>query len=280
MDILSLQCFIALAETKSFTQTAEQVCRTQSAVSQKIAKLEQLLGKTLIIRGKHIELSNDGELFLNYARQLTTIYAEMIDRFQHPELEGEITFGLPEDFATVLLADVLSEFSHIHPRVVLNVECDLTLNLFKRFKRGEFDLVLVKLNRSEDFPYGSDIWSEKLVWVGTNEEIFQQQPLPLVLSPQPCVYRSRAIEALEKKKIPWRLAFCSPSYAGTIAAVKAGLGISVMPKNMVHHDLQIINHRKLPKLNQIHVSLIRRKKTNPAIDTFEHYVTDQLKLSS
>lgn len=63
IDTVTLQSFISLAETGSFTKTAEQVGRTQSAISQQIAKLENILGKPLFNRGKFFSLTKDGELF-------------------------------------------------------------------------------------------------------------------------------------------------------------------------------------------------------------------------
>ena len=161
-DSITLQCFIAVAETGSFTQAAKRVLRTQSAISQQIANLENLLGKPLLVRGKAFVLTPEGEIFLGYARQIFALHREAMDRFKEPELEGEVRFGMPENFASVYLSQVIADFARIHPRILLNIECDLTLNLFDRFKNKEFDLVLVKMNRPEDFPNGLDVWSEPL----------------------------------------------------------------------------------------------------------------------
>jgi DNA-binding transcriptional LysR family regulator len=281
LDTTTLQSFISVASTGSFTKAAERIGRTQSAVSQQIAKLEALIGKTLIQRGKTIVLTTEGQIFEEYARKILAMHLEVMDRFKTPDLEGQIRFGLPEDFATRFLSDVLVDFVDIHPRIFLNIECDLTLNLFERFKKNEFDMVLVKMSRPEDFPNGIDVWSEKLEWVG-NKNLFSNflsnnKPLPLILSPQPCVYRSRAIKALEEVNIKWQVVFSSPSYNGTIAAVKAGLGITVLPKTMVPNQLQILNSPILPALSDTHISLLKRNKNNVAIDSFEAFVLKKLK---
>ncbi|MDP1573616.1 MAG: LysR substrate-binding domain-containing protein [Coxiellaceae bacterium] len=278
IDTTTLQCFLALAETSNFTKAAQQVGRTQSAVSQQIAKLESMLEKPLFVRGKNFSLTNEGEIFLGYARQIFSLHREVIDRFREPDLEGEVKFGIPEDFASVYLSDILVDFSRIHPRIFLNVECDLTLNLFEKFKRGEFDLVLLKMNRPNDFSNGLDVCSEQLEWVGHPNLIAQQKnvPIPLVLSPTPCVYRSRAIKALDKAKIKWRLVFSSPSYAGTIAAVKAGLGITVLPRTMIPEQLEALNFSYLPKLNDTHICLLKHDNSNRALLSFEKFVFEKL----
>ena len=280
LDMITLECFFNIVETGSFTKAADKIGRTQSAVSQQMAKLERQIGKKLFSRGKNFFLTPDGEILFNYARQMIKLHRELIDRFQEPELEGEVRFGLPEDFASVFLSDVLTEFSQIHPRILLNIECDLTLNLFDRFKKKEFDLVLVKMSRPEDFPNGIDVWSETLEWVG-NQEFFNQekkQPISLILSPQPCVYRARAIKALEKAKRKWRIVFSSHSFAGTVAAVKAGMGVTVLPRNMVPDNLKIIQKRPdIPNLDNTHISLVKHDDANVVVNSLERFVIDRLK---
>lgn len=277
IDTVTLQCFLAVADCGHVTRAAERVGRTQSAVSQQIAKLEHMLDKKLFIRGKTFSLTNDGEIFLSYAQKIFALHHEVFDRFKEPELEGEVRFGLPEDFASIYLSDILVHFSRLHPLIVLNIECDLTLNLFERFKRNDFDLVLLKMNRPEDFSESVDVYSEKLEWVGHDELTHDPLSLlPLVLSPQPCVYRSRAIKALEKLGIKWRLVFSSPSYTGTIAAVKAGLGITVLPRNMIPTELKALRNPILPSLSDTHVSLLKRDRNNLALLSFEKFVIEKL----
>jgi len=279
-DSLTLECFIAVAETGSFTRAAGRVARTQSAVSQQITKLEGIIGKPLFTRTRHLSLTSEGEVLLSYAKRIVQLNRDAIDRFRHPELQGEVRFGLPEDFASVFLSDVLTEYASLHPRIMLNVECDLTLNLFSRFKKKQFDLVLVKMNKPEDFPNGMDVWSEALEWVGSSDsgDYDDDDPVPLVLSPQPCVYRARAIKSLEKLNRKWRIVFSSHSYAGTVAAVKAGMGITVLPRNMVPDDLRIIRrNRQLPKLEDTHISLLKHHSKNLAVNSFEKFVVDRLR---
>lgn len=278
IDTIALQCFLAVVESGNITKAAMRVGRTQSAVSQQMAKLETALGKPLFSRGKNFCLTPEGELFLGYARQIFTLHRELIDRFKQPELEGEFHFGMPEDFASVYLSDVLVDFARIHPRVLVNVECDLTLNLFERFKKKEFDMVLLKMNRPEDIPNSVDVYSEQLEWVFHSSLILEKNKvLPLVLSPQPCVYRARALKALEIAKIKWRVVFSSPSYAGTIAAVKAGLGITVLPRTMIPEQLNVLNSMDLPILDDTHICLLKHGINNSAISSFEKFVLAKLK---
>ena len=278
-DPLTLNCFIAVADTHSFTKASQRMNRTQSSVSQQIAKLESIIGRPLFVRGKNLSLTPDGEIFYPYATQISTLYRQALERFKEPNLEGQVRFGLPEDFASIFLADVLVDFARIHPGILLNIECDLTLNLFERFRKNEFDMVLIKMSKPEDFPNGVDVWSEKLEWVG-NKNFFTsfdaQRPLPLVLSPQPCLYRARAINGLEDNLIKWQLVFSSTSFNTKIAAVQAGLGVTVFPQSMIPKQLAILDNKILPPLSDTHVSLLKHNKNNPAVVSFEDFILKKL----
>ncbi|MBM3611125.1 MAG: LysR family transcriptional regulator [Alphaproteobacteria bacterium] len=277
IDTITLQCFIAVAETGSFTKAAERVGRTQSAISQQIIKLEHMLDKPLVVRNKVLTLTPDGDVFLGYAKQIFALHREALDRFREPELEGEVRFGLPENFASTYLHEILGDFARTHPRILLNIECDLTLNLFEKFKKKSFDIVLVKMNRPEDFPNGVHIWSEPLKWVGDLNLICSNKPIPLVLAPQPCVYRRAAVNALETIGRSWRLVFSSTSYASTVAAVKAGMGITVMPSTMIPDELKEIEAKYISSLPDAHISLLKQTADNSIINALEGFVLKKLK---
>lgn len=280
LDTVTLQCFLAVAETHSFTKAASRVGRTQSAISQQIAKLENLIEKQLITRGRELSLTPDGELFLGYAKRIYELHRESLDHFKTPELQGELRFGLPEDFASMMLSDILVEFSRLHPRVMLNVECDLTMNLMERFHHNEFDLILIKTNGTKQIAQGVNVWNEPVEWVGKRELLpilSEKTVIPLILSPTPCVYRGNVIESLNQYHLKWRLAFSSPSYAGKMAAVRAGLGITAIQRSMIPNYLDRLDEHFLPSLNDIHVSLIKKEDKNQAIESLEFFIRDKLK---
>jgi DNA-binding transcriptional LysR family regulator len=283
IDSITLQCFLAVAETGSFTKAALRVGRTQSAISQQISKLESLIEKPLFNRGKAFYLTTDGEVFLGYARKMLDLHREAMDRFKEPDLEGEVRLGLPEDFASVVLPEVLVDFSRLHPQVILNVECDLTYTIYDKFQQGKFDLILVKMAKAYAKADGHHIWSEPVEWIGKPgllPTIDKNKVIPLVLSPHPCVYRENAIQALEKAGMKWRLVYSSPSYAGKMAAVKAGLGITATQRTMIPNYLEYIENIHLPPLNNIHVSLLKREDCNKTIESLEYFLLKKLKQTS
>lgn len=253
---------MAVVDAGGFTRAADRLALTQSAVSLQLKRLEAGLGARLMERdARRIRLTDSGETVLPLARRLLALNDDIIAGVVEDSVEGEVRFGAPEDFATVHLPDILGRFAKAHPRVQLNVTCDLTLNLLDGLSRGALDLCLIKRA-----PLGPDlgvrVWREPLVWVAGPESPAQDGgAAPLMLAPAPCVYRSRAIEALESIGRPWRMAYTSPSLAGQYAALRAGLGISVLPREMAPRDLRILTEADgLPRLNDAEVALYRRRE--------------------
>lgn len=257
LDLDLLRCFVTIAETGGFTRAAERLLRTQSTISLQVKRLESQLGRRLFDRTpRSLRLTPDGETLLPEARALLDLHDSILARHAEGEIEGVIRLGTPEDFATTHLPDVLARFAKSHPKIALEVTCDLTLNLIDRFRAGEFDLVLVKREISGEAA-GVRVWREPLVWVGREGEApGAEGRLPLVVSPAPCVYRKRATESLDRAGRVWRIAYTCGSLAGALAAVKAGLGLAVLPKAMVPAGFRILDHHGLPDLRDTEIALI------------------------
>lgn len=275
LDIDLLRAFATVADVGGFTRAADILLRRQSTLSLQIKRLEDALGHRLLERSsRRVRLTAEGEALLPHVRQMLDLNDRIVARLNEPALAGNVRLGTPEDFATTHLPNVLARFAQAHPGVQLEVTCDLTLNLMTRFRRGDFDLVLVK-REPERSDRGVRVWREPLVWVAAERLTFPGQgPLPLVLSPPPCVYRKRATDSLNAARRPWRVAYSCASLAGQHAAAKAGLGMTVLPKDMVPAGLAAIERREgLPDLHDTEIALLSaRKLSAPARRLHEHIV--------
>lgn len=276
LDSLKLKSFIAIADIGTFSAAAKTVGRTQSALTLQIQKLEGDLGCQLFDRSaRRVSLTEQGEIFLGYARKIVQLQWEVFSKLKEPDIEGEIRVGTPEDFATHYLPNVLASFRKQHPRVQLNVSCDLTLNLMKGFERGEFDIILVKRD-PQSTRGGTKVWREPLVWAAA-EQWQPEKPISLVLSPKPCIYRARALAALDRAHKPWHLTYVSPSLAGTIAAVRAGLGITILPSNMLPSGIcDVGKNFKLPDLPDTEIALLKREGLNKTGEVLTDYLINSL----
>lgn len=278
LDIDLLRSFVAVADTGSFTRAAPMVARTQSAVSLQIKRLEDQLGRALFVRGpRRVALTPEGEKLLGHARHMLRLNDAAMAELTEPDVAGLVRLGVPEDFATAHLPDVLALFTQAHPRVELEVTCDLTLNLQAGFNRGDFDLVLVKREPGVAID-GMRVWREPLVWVARdNSPLPEDGPLPLIVSPQPCVYRKRAVSALDAARRAWRCAYTSTSLTGTQAAVRAGLGIAVLPREMCPDFLTPLGRDSgLPELDDTEVALIEAQGASLTAHRFAQHIAAAL----
>ena len=265
IDIDILRAFLTIYEAGSFSHAAERLGRTQSTISQQIKKLEEILGHDVFLRNnRSVSLTTEGEVLLSYARKIIAMNDEVFGRISQPDISGTVRLGAPEAFATNHLPSVLVQFSKSHPGVALEVHCDLSHNLLEQFEKGHFDLILIKRD-SKTKIHGNKVWRESLVWASREKQVFRMDDtIPLILSPFPCVYRSKVIDVLDKKKMKWNAVFTSASMAGRIAAAKAGLGITVIPKEMlsqVHGLISLAGDSGLPTVPAIEIDLLQNEQT-------------------
>jgi DNA-binding transcriptional LysR family regulator len=272
LDLDLVRAFVMVSESRSFTRAGERLGRSQSAISLQVRRLEDLIGEPLFQRdARRVSLTDKGEVFLAQARRLLRVNDDIVAALAADEVEGEVRMGAPEDFATAHLPAVLGAFARSHPRIALSVTCDLTLRLLDRMSAGELDLALVKRE-----PLGGElgvrVWREPLVWVGRDgEDLASGKVVSLIAAPSPCVYRRRATTALDEAGRAWRIAYTSPSVAGQLAALRAGLGVSVLPRAMVPDDLAILAG-EAPPLADGEIALIRNREAGPAADRLAEHV--------
>lgn len=275
MDIESLKAFIKVVETESFTQASKQLFITQSAMSQKIKRLELEFNKPLLIRNDGIKTTQHGEIVYNYGKEIVSKYNQMKSYVDEVQPTRDIRFGLPEDFASLYIEDILREYRKLDPNVFLHIECDLTLNLLEKFRSNGFDLVLLKLEAQDT---GTEVLTEELVWISGKDFVLDHnKPVPLVVSPKPCLYRAQATSSLSLHQVKWEVNFTSSSFANLVAAVSAGFGITAIPIGMVPKNCSIIKDDFLPKLVDMHVSIMKSEPNNPVLNYFERFLLKKLK---
>lgn len=279
LDIPLLHTFLDLAETGNFTRTAARVHRTQSAVSAQIRRLEDILGAALFTRTtRAVSLTPAGERLIPHARAVVEAANALAARFHGADVEGDVRIGCPEDVASADLPAILADFAASHPRVRLHVRCDLTLHLVEQFEAGAFDLILIKQDPARVLAGAKVLRMEPLSWVAAPGFAGAAMPgalTPLVLAPAPCVYRARAVEALAAAGYGADVVYASTSEAGQIAAVRAGLGLTVLPARRVPADLAIAG-AGWPALRQVAICLLSVSRKTGATEAFASYAEARL----
>lgn len=276
LDVDLLKTFLAIADTGSFTRAAEEVHKTQSAVSMQMKRLEELLGRPLFARdGRLSRFTPDGDRLIEYARRIVTINDEAVSTFMKPELTGTIRLGTPDDYADRLLPEILARFSRTHPLVTVDVECLPSSILSERVKRGEIDLAVVTCGCDV---IGDDvIRQEPLVWVtSTRHSVHMQEVLPIAM-PQ-CEWRKMAVGALERANRKYRIAYSSSNSNALNAAVMAGLAVGAVPELLLKPGMRVLTERDgLPPMGRFEIGLVRKAgRPSSAMEALARHVTESL----
>ena len=229
LDMDVLRTLVIAQQLGSFNRAADRIGRSQSAVSQQIRKLEEQVGEALFHKqGRHLILTDAGEMILAYARRILDLNDEAVAAIRGRTAAGPVRFGLPADFAETWLPAALGRFKRTHPAVQIEAVVDRNRKLLERLDHGELDLVLAIGSGSRSD--ANLLAMLPLVWIGpaSPRPIWApREPIPLAVYEPPCFFRQRALTTLEKGGVPWRIAFTSPSLHGLWAAIEAGLGVTL-----------------------------------------------------
>lgn len=278
LDLELLRSFVAVADRESFARAAEQVHRTQSAITQQMSRLEEQLGVALFRKvGRSKRLTEHGVRLLDYARRLLALNDEAVESLAAPDLRGPLRIGSIYDATEFLLPPLLARFTTLYPNLQIEVHSDRTAHLMQALKRGEIEIALIGMPQGDADPAHPSVRlrSSPLVWMAGAKYLHDPaQPVPLVLPDEPSSYRAAALVALDAHGIRWRVRHVSTSlaFSSLRAALRAGLGITVRIIEMLAPDLRVLTEAEgLPRLPNMCLDLYLRDEhvSQPARRLFE-----------
>ncbi len=263
LDLDLLRTFVAVADLNTFAAAAAAVCRTQSAVSQQMQRLEQLVGKELFARhGRNKLLTEHGIQLLGYARKILRFNDEACMSLMFSNLQGVLTLGASDESADTILPFLLNRISSVYPKLALDVSVKRNAFMVEMLKENEVDLV-VTTHRPGQFDCLT-LRTSPTHWYCAAEYVLQQgEPIPLVLLDDPSPFRDMVLAALNEASIPWRLAYVASTLPAVRAAVKAGLGVTARPVEMMSPDLRVLGKSEgLPSLPDTEYMLCHNAGSN------------------
>jgi DNA-binding transcriptional LysR family regulator len=169
MDFDDLECFVKIAELKSFTRAAESLFLTQPSISKKMADLEKELGIPLVDRTKRrVELTRAGESLLSRAKELLSMRRQILNEMKalsNPKAGG-IRIGGSNIPGRYILPQILTLYKKRYEGVGVALCVSDSTDIVRRVEASELDLGFVGIRpRSKDLE-SHRILKDRIVLIG------------------------------------------------------------------------------------------------------------------
>ncbi|GHJ46810.1 LysR family transcriptional regulator [Catellatospora sp. TT07R-123] len=273
-----LKYFVAVAETRHFTQAAEQAGVTQPSLSKQIHVLETELGAPLFTRSRgNITLTPAGEALLPRARRILADVETA--RLEVQELigvrRGRLRLGATPSLCTSLVAPVLRRYQEGYPGVRLLLEEGGSQDLVGKLARGGLDLALIVLPDQGTDPAlrAEPILRESLVVASATTLPAPTEAAALTLPElehQPLVMFRPGYDLRDTTLEACRRAGFTPSFAieggemdAVLGFVEAGLGVALVPSLVLSGRPRLRSTPLAPPGVQRTIALAHRRDVVP-----------------
>ena len=170
-------------------------------------------------------------------------------------LQGSLIIGATDDTADSILPFLLSRFTSLYPKLEIDVRVKRSPDMRQLLKDREIDLAVTTMGFDE-FSYETLRRSPTVWFCATDYDFQPSEPVPLVVLDEPSPFRALAIKHLNEAGIPWRIAYVASTLSAVRAAVKAGLGVTARPIEMMSPELRVLGlSERLPKLPETEYAL-------------------------
>lgn len=229
MDVDAVRAFLLTADLQSFTRAADVMGTTQSAVSLKLQRLEEQLGRRLLERTpRHVRLSVEGLTFLGVARELVSSHDRAAAAFETEQ--RRLAIGINQLLVGNELPLLLRRMRDHDPKLLVEIRIAGTNELMRAQEQGELDAVLA-LRPEGRRKRGKIVFAEPFSWFAAAGWDWRVgQPLPLATQGESCRIRSEAVRALDRAGIEWHEVFVGKGAAILGAAAVAGFAVAVLAR--------------------------------------------------
>ena len=148
MDNQNLKAFITVADLGSFSQAADRLYLTQSAISKRIAQLEQQIGKKLFDRiARQVSLTEAGAELLPRARRILNEYDSALQAINDlsGKASGTLRLAISHHLGLHRLPPVLKQFAQQYPNVTLDIEFMDSEKAYEQVLHGQSEVAVITL---------------------------------------------------------------------------------------------------------------------------------------
>jgi DNA-binding transcriptional LysR family regulator len=268
MNLRFVEAFYWVASLKSVTRAAEKLFLTQSAMSSRIAALEDELGVLLLDRrDKHFRLTVAGTRFLTYAKRMLELHRQLkVEMGSGGPVELSIRLGAIESVLHSWLIPWVEQLRRENSLLELELTVETTPVLMDQIRRGTLDVVFAALPASGDGIRSQSFTSMEMVFVG-NQKVHREpcyraadfggaDILTFQRGSQPHV---SLLDALRQAQAEPRCVHTISSISAMVQLVQGGFGIATLPRLAVQRllafpDLCVLDSEIALRPLPVHVS--------------------------
>lgn len=257
MDNQNLKAFITVANCGSFSESANRLHLTQSAISKRIAQLEQQIGKKLFDRiARQVSLTEAGQALLPRAKLILQEYESALQAINDLSgaPSGTLRLAISHHLGLHRLPPILKQFAQQYPNVTLDIEFMDSEKAYEQVLHGQSEVAVITLALdSHHNIHSQKIWNDPLRFICAQDHPLAALKAPTLnhLAEYPIIlpglntYTGRIIQNLfHQQGIPLK-APMSTNYLETISTmVEIGLGWSVLPETLVR-GLHVMTFREV-----------------------------------
>ena len=229
LDLEAVQAFVLIADLRSFTRAAQAIDSTQAAVSLKIKRLEERMGRRLVERTPRlVRLSAEGLALIDAARDLVSSHERAVRAFTTPR--RRLVIGISHLMVGPDLPALLRSMNQHDGSLVIELRVAGSREILRSFDEGTLDAAIV-LRQDDDRRTGETLFHERFAWIASADWLHQHNgPLRLATQGETCSVRAMALRTLDEAGIAWTEVFIGKGAAVLGAAAAAGLAVAVMAR--------------------------------------------------
>ncbi len=240
MDAKDLVTFQTVARLGGMGRAARELNTVQSNVTQRVRRLEEVLGVTLFARSRAgARLTAAGERLMPYATRIGVLLEEATRAARDDGApSGTLTVGSLETTAALRLSPLLATYAKDYPKVDLVLRTGTTAELIERVLDRELEGALVCGPVSHPDLTSARVFEEDLALLSAPTErsvgkLLARPDLRVIVLRAGCSYRQRLEELLARRGIVGLRRLEFGTLEAILGAVAAGLGITLLPGALV-----------------------------------------------
>lgn len=250
LDIRQLRYFVQIVEYGSLSKAARYLYIAQPALSQQIAKLEDIIGKPLLVRSsKGVTPTSNGEALYHHAKQILRQLEQTITiaRSEIEDVSGMVSIGLPATTIAAIGLTLVNRIRERYPKILLNVVEGMSGHIAQMMRHDQLDLaVLFSKETASEFDIEPLLTEELFVMLPMDSNSVPAEKdgltmaeiaeLPLVLPTGSHGLRQRIAAEFESRGLPINVVAEIDSLSLLMDFVYDGGGATIKPLGAVMRE--------------------------------------------